>query len=198
MNPSLCHQEVTLYFRLPRLNGKKRSIALTFIAAGAGIAPISLAAAASATGTTTGTVITTTQGPFGTMLVVGSGKYAGYSVYALTSDQPGSFGCSSTIIKTLPGGPGSCTGPSNDQKAEWPAVTTTGAPVAGPGVSRSLLGAVSRPGIGDQVTYGGHPLYLFDEMAGAVSGQGWDEPTLPPWHGILVAREPVRAIPGLA
>ena len=27
-------------------------------------------------------------------------------------------------------------------------------------------------------------MYLFDEMAGAVSGQGWDEPTLPPWHGI--------------
>ena len=102
---------------------------------------------ASATGkSTTGTVITTTQGPFGTMLVVGSGKYAGYTVYALTSDQPGSYGCSSTIIKTLPGGPGSCTGPSNDQKAEWPAVTTTGAPVAGPGVSSSLLGAVSRPG----------------------------------------------------
>jgi predicted lipoprotein with Yx(FWY)xxD motif len=173
-----------MHFRLPRLNGKKRLVALTLVAAGTGVAPLSLAVPATAAGKATGTVITTTQGPFGTMLVVGSGKYAGYTVYAITSDQPGSFGCTATIIKTLPGGPGSCTGPSNDQKAEWPAVTTTGAPVAGPGVSKSLLGTVVRPGIGDQVTYGGHPLYLFDQMAGAVSGQGWDEPTLPPWHGL--------------
>jgi predicted lipoprotein with Yx(FWY)xxD motif len=43
---------------------------------------------------------------------------------------------------------------------------------------------VARSGLGDQVTYAGHPLYLFDQMAGAVSGQGWDEPTLPPWHGL--------------
>jgi hypothetical protein len=78
----------------------------------------------------------------------------------------------------------SCTGPSSDQKAEWPAVTTTGAPVAGPGITKSLLGSVVRHGIGDQVTYAGHPLYLFDNMPGAISGQGWDEPTLPPWHGL--------------
>jgi len=37
---------------------------------------------------------------------------------------------------------------------------------------------------GWQVTYAGHPLYLFDQMPGAVTGQGWFEPGLPPWHGI--------------
>jgi len=171
-------------FSLPRINSKKRAIALTLVAAATAAAPLSSALPASATGKSSGTVIATAPGPFGTMLVVGSGKYAGYTVYAITSDQPGDYGCTATIIKTLPQGPGSCTGPSSDQKAEWPAVTTTGAPVAGPGVRQSLLGSVVRPGVGDQVTYAGHPLYLFDQSAGSVLGQGWDEPTLPPWHGL--------------
>jgi predicted lipoprotein with Yx(FWY)xxD motif len=173
-----------LQLNLSRLIGKQRLVALTLIAAGTAAAPLVQAVPASATAKATGTVITATEGPFGPMLVVGSGKFAGYTLYAVTSDQPGSFGCTATIIKTLPGGPGSCTGPATDRKAEWPAITTTGAPVAGPGVSQSLLSSVPRPGIGDQVTYAGHPLYLFDQMPGAVSGQGWDEPTLPPRHGL--------------
>jgi predicted lipoprotein with Yx(FWY)xxD motif len=41
-----------------------------------------------------------------------------------------------------------------------------------------------RAGIGDQVTYAGHPLYLFDQSPGQLNGEGWDEPTLPPWHGV--------------
>ena len=81
-------------------------------------------------------------------------------------------------------GPGSCSGDSSDKTAEWPAITTTGAPVAGPGVSQKLLGSVVRPGIGDQVTYAGHPLYLFDQGPGQITGEGWDEPSLPPWHGL--------------
>jgi len=44
--------------------------------------------------------------------------------------------------------------------------TTSGAPVAGAGVSAKLLGTVKRPGIGEQVTYNGHPLYLFDNGPG--------------------------------
>jgi len=165
-------------------HGKGRLMALTLIAAATGVAPLALATPASASAKATGTVITTTQGPFGAMLVVGSGKYAGFTLYSITSDQPGSYGCTATIIKTLPQGPGACTGPMSDQKAEWPALTTNGAPIAGPGINKSLLGSVVRPGIGDQVTYAGHPLYLFDQQAGGVSGEGWDEPTLPPWHGL--------------
>ena len=53
-----------------------------------------------------------------------------------------------------------------------------------PGVSQGLLSRVYRKGVGYQVTYAGHPLYLFDEQPGAVTGEGWDEPGLPPWHGI--------------
>jgi hypothetical protein len=50
----------------------------------------------------------------------------------------------------------------------------------GPGVSQGLLGRVYRKGIGWQVTYAGHPLYLFDDAPGAVTGEGWNEPGLPP------------------
>jgi predicted lipoprotein with Yx(FWY)xxD motif len=137
---------------------------------------------ASAATTSGATVITTANSPFGKILVVGSGKYQGYTVYFLTADDPPSFGCTTTP-QQLPPGPITCTGPEGGQ-SEWPAVTTTGPPVAGSGVKQGLLGMVSRSGLGDQVTYAGHPLYLFDMGAGQITGEGWDEPGLPPWHGL--------------
>lgn len=130
-----------------------------------------------------GTTITTSHGPFGTMLVVGSGKYSGYTLYFITSDASGKFGCTTTVL-TLGGNSLFCTSPSSDQHAEWPAITTAGAPVAGTGVSQSLLGTVTRKGIGTQITYAGHPLYLFDQGPGQVTGEGWDEPSVPPFHGL--------------
>jgi hypothetical protein len=39
-------------------------------------------------------------------------------------------------------------------------VTTSGRPVAGPGVKRSLLGTI-KLGRKTQVTYAGHPLYTY-------------------------------------
>ena len=161
--------------------GLHRIAVATALAAGVASLPI-LAQSASAAPTAKGTVIATAPTAFGAALVVGSGKYAGYSLYYITSDHGTTFGCSSKAAKT-PVGPILCTGPPNDKNAEWPAITTTGAPVAGTGVSQSLLGRVKRS-FGEQVTYAGHPLYLFDTMAGAVTGEGWDEPGLPPWHGV--------------
>jgi predicted lipoprotein with Yx(FWY)xxD motif len=117
------------------------------------------------------------------MLIVGSGKYAGFSLYFISSDQLPKFGCTTKLFSV--GGPSiSCTGKPNDQTAEWPAITTKGAPVAGPGVNQKLLGTVTRKGIGTQVTYAGHPLYLFDQNPGQITGEGWDEPSLPPFHGV--------------
>jgi predicted lipoprotein with Yx(FWY)xxD motif len=43
----------------------------------------------------------------------------------------------------------------------WPPVLTDGAPVAGSGIRRSLLGTIRRRGGKRQVTYAGHPLYYY-------------------------------------
>jgi predicted lipoprotein with Yx(FWY)xxD motif len=143
----------------------------------------STASPAAAAKASSGTEIIVADTAFGPALAVGSGAYKGYTLYFISSDHGQSFGCTTTQVST-PFGPIICTGPSNDKNAEWPAITTSGAPVAGPGVIQALLGRVYRKGVGYQVTYAGHPLYLFDQMPGSVTGEGWDEPGLPPWHGV--------------
>ena len=166
----------------------RRSLALLAVPAAA-LALTATPALASTTSTSahhaapSGTEIIVADTAFGRSLAVGSGPFKNFTLYYITSDHGRSFGCTTGATKT-PVGPITCTGPSNDKNAEWPAITTNGRPVAGPGVSRALLGRVFRKGVGWQVTYAGHPLYLFDEQPGAVTGEGWDEPGLPPWHGV--------------
>jgi predicted lipoprotein with Yx(FWY)xxD motif len=64
----------------------------------------------------------------------------------------------------------------DDCAANWPALTTDGAPEAGGsgGVDESLLGTTERTDGTTQVTYAGHPLYHFggDQAAGDTNGQG--------------------------
>jgi predicted lipoprotein with Yx(FWY)xxD motif len=45
--------------------------------------------------------------------------------------------------------------------AVWPAVTTSGTPVAGKGVRSALIGTIALKGGRRQVTYAGHPLYTY-------------------------------------
>jgi predicted lipoprotein with Yx(FWY)xxD motif len=130
-----------------------------------------------------GTKIILARTAFGPSLAVGSGPFKNYTLYFISSDHGKSYGCTTGAVST-PFGPITCTGPSNDKNAEWPAITTNGRPIAGRGVSQRLLGRVYRKGVGWQVTYAGHPLYLFDQQPGAVTGEGWFEPGLPPWHGV--------------
>jgi predicted lipoprotein with Yx(FWY)xxD motif len=56
----------------------------------------------------------------------------------------------------------------------WPPLMKKGALRAGAGVKANLLGTTKRKNGKPQVTYKGHPLYLFklDKGAGQVSGQG--------------------------
>ncbi len=48
----------------------------------------------------------------------------------------------------------------------WPALRTSGRPSAGPGVRASLLSWIAIPGGAKQVTYAGHPLYLYSGASG--------------------------------
>jgi len=58
--------------------------------------------------------------------------------------------------------------------AVWPPLLATGRPTGGAGLSASELGTITRSGGSHQVTYSGHPLYLFvkDRRAGQTAGQG--------------------------
>jgi predicted lipoprotein with Yx(FWY)xxD motif len=48
----------------------------------------------------------------------------------------------------------------------WPVAATHGKPSAGPGVKASMLGAITLAGGGQQVTYAGHPLYMYSQDSG--------------------------------
>ena len=56
----------------------------------------------------------------------------------------------------------------------WPPLKATGKPTIGSGANASLTSTTSRPGGTKQVTYNGHPLYLFkgDSNPGDTNGQG--------------------------
>lgn len=117
----------------------------------------------------------------------------GIPLYEISSDTRTSLGCTTAPVEPTYEGTITCTGPESDfingaASDEWPAFTTTGPIVAGHGVNRFLLGTIYRPGVGRQVTYNGHPLYLFDGPSTPFSpaGEGFLETVLPlpPWHGL--------------
>jgi predicted lipoprotein with Yx(FWY)xxD motif len=140
-------------------------------------------------------VLTTSR--FGSVLVVGSGALKGFPLYEFSGDTNGTFGCKTTLEKGYDFNPDgvvsmSCTGPEKDisdgvTSDDWPAFTTSAKPVAGQGVDQKLLGSVVRAGVGRQVTYGGHPLYLFDPSSTPFTPAGinYGETVAPlgPWHG---------------
>jgi predicted lipoprotein with Yx(FWY)xxD motif len=154
------------------------------IGAGFGMFASFPAVGAAATTASTGTVVSAVSTPYGTVLKVESGQFAGYTLYEFTRNTPG--GCT-TKVDPANTPPLSCTGPESDKTADWPALTTVGKPVAGSGVNKHLLGAVNRKDIGgDQVTYAGKLLYMFDPTPGQYGGVNFEETVapLPPWHGV--------------
>jgi predicted lipoprotein with Yx(FWY)xxD motif len=136
---------------------------------------------------------------YGRVLVVGSGDYAGCSLYLVTSDQ----------LHALNGAPLACSDNPNALKMAcdsdlWPALLTNGAPIAGPGVNPRLLGTVTRTDFDfltggssvKQVTYAGYPLYRFflDQAAGDTQGANLDDP-LPSPPGVWYLADPHRGTP---
>jgi predicted lipoprotein with Yx(FWY)xxD motif len=165
-----------------------------------------------------GTVISSiTTKRYGNVLVVGGTAnvgLSGFPLYAFSGDVDGRLGCGTTKAKGYDTGASvsislTCTGPQNDllddvASDDWPALTTKAAPVAGVGVQQRLLGTIQRKGIGNQVTYAGHPLYLFDPASRPFVPQGEDfmetVSPLPPWHGYwyLVSSRTGEDAPGVA
>jgi len=178
------------------------------------MSPAGASAKTAAQAATVVTVLKTSS--YGSVLVVGGvdNELAGYPIYEFSGDSAGRYSCGRTA--ELGFDPGSdhdivltCSGPMSDiigngYTDDWPALTSTGAPVAGPGVNPKLLGSVYRRGIGRQVTYGGHPLYLFDTPSRPFKPQGerYMETVkpLPPWHGywFLVSSEGGQPVAGPA
>lgn len=86
-----------------------------------------------------GTTISARGSAYGTVLFDGGGR----ALYAFTRDARGRSRCFGACARA------------------WPVTYTHGAPRAGRGVRRSLLGSIRRPGGGRQVTYAGRPLYSY-------------------------------------
>lgn len=132
---------------------------------------------------------------------------AGSSLYFATIDRSTNdldgrsyqAGCTAVVDPTAGF---ACTGSPVADTSDWPALTTDGPPVAGPGVSWRLLGDVYRADLGTfQVTYAGHPLYLFDAGPNSFFGANYLETVapLPPWNTAWYLMAPSGlAAPGAA
>ena len=116
-------------------------------------------------GSSAGAVFRSQNSVLGEIIVSAGGR----TLYHDASEQRNRIGCT-----------GSCA-------VKWPplVIAAHAKPIAGPGVTASLLGTVKRPDGRLQVTYRGMPLYLFsaDRKAGDVNGQGVGRI----WHAVTPA-----------
>jgi predicted lipoprotein with Yx(FWY)xxD motif len=118
----------------------RRPISIGLIAALAGLAPAVIAPLGAGASSRPATIKTRSTS-LGKALVNGSG----FTVYVFTRDGRNRDTCAHIS---------GCTG-------VWPLVKTSGPPIAGAGVKRSLLGTITLGHGVKQVTYAGHPLYQY-------------------------------------
>ena len=106
-------------------------------------------------GTAAAITVKATSTRLGTLLTDSQGK----TLYLFEKDQPGVSTCTGTCLGV------------------WPAFTATGAIVAGPGVTTSMLSTIQRSDGSSEVTYNGHPLYYYvgDRNPGDANGQGLNQ-----------------------
>jgi predicted lipoprotein with Yx(FWY)xxD motif len=144
-----------------------RSRPITFLASAALIPLAALAVAACGGGGSAATAATpkTTSGASATVGVANT---------SLGSILVNSTGHTLYLFKADSGTMSACTGAC---ASAWPPLLAKGTPTAGSGLTASKLGTITRPGGTQQVTYNGHPLYLFinDTKPGQTTGQGLTE-----------------------
>ena len=127
-----------------------RSRPITFLASAAVIPLVALAVAAcGGGGAATAATPKTSSGAPATVGVANS---------SLGSILVNSTGRTLYLFKADVGAKSACTGAC---AAAWPPLLATGKPTAGTGLTASKLGTITRSGGKQQVTYNGHPLYLF-------------------------------------
>jgi predicted lipoprotein with Yx(FWY)xxD motif len=122
------------------------AIGLTAFAAAA------LGGTGSQSGTSKGALVALRKTALGSILVNAGGR----TLYLFDKDTRGKSAC------------------YGDCAVYWPPLLSSAKPHAGKGVRASLLGLILRRDGKRQVTYAGHPLYLFvtDTKAGQTTGQG--------------------------
>ena len=157
-------------------------IAAATVAAGIALAATACSSSLSSNGTATAPAASsaTAQPNSPTAAASASSSAAGMTIgLQSVSAIPGKFlvdgqGRALYLFEADKSSTSTCTGAC---AAAWPPVTASPMPMAGGGVSQSLLGTTKRADGTEQVTYNGHPLYYFaaDTGAGMVKGQGSKE-----------------------
>jgi predicted lipoprotein with Yx(FWY)xxD motif len=140
-----------------------RSKLITFLASAA-VIPLVVVAVAACGGGGGATAATpkTTSGASATVGVANS---------SLGSILVDSTGRTLYLFKADVGTNSACTGACANA---WPPLLAAGKPTAGTGLAASKIATITRSGGNRQVTYNGHPLYLYvgDKKPGDVTGQG--------------------------
>lgn len=147
---------------------KKRALRLTPLAL-VGVATLSVAACGSSgSSKTTSSHNAAATAPAQSASLSGTVNTASSSLGKILVDSKG------RTLYLFQGDTGTKSACSGACAAAWPPLVATGKPTAGSGVKASLIGTSKRSNGAKQVTYHGHPLYLFkgDTAAGQTNGQG--------------------------
>jgi predicted lipoprotein with Yx(FWY)xxD motif len=140
-----------------------RSKPITFLASAAVMALVAAAVAAcgGGGGATAATPKTTS----------GASATVGIAHSSLGSILVDSTGRTLYLFKADVGSKSACTGAC---ASAWPPLLATGKPTGGSGLTASKITTITRSGGNQQVTYNGHPLYLYagDKKPGDLTGQG--------------------------
>jgi predicted lipoprotein with Yx(FWY)xxD motif len=126
--------------------------ALAVVGVGGGVGQASASSVSHAAATKPKAAVRVTTTDLGKTLVDSQGR----TVYLFTADSGTMSACS-----------GACA-------TAWPPLMATGTPTVGHGAKAKLIGTTARADGGQQVTYKGHPLYIFskDQKAGDTNGEG--------------------------